>query len=195
MQRVLNIFMSELIDWIETLMSYTPGKVGTLIRTLWFRYRWKKPANVRVRILSQFINPSDIEFLGKASLGKQAFFSADGGSIEIGENFSCNVNCHINASVGGKITISKNVLVGPNVVMRTANHNFEDGDQLINQQGHNFNDIEIGEDVWIGSNCVILSGVKIGEGAVIAAGAVVNKDVANNTIVGGVPAKEIKKLK
>lgn len=191
----MNLIINEIIDWIETLLSYTPGKVGTLIRTLWFRYRWKNPASVRVRPLSQFINPKQIAFLGKASLGKQAFFSADGGSIEIGENFSCNVNCHINASVGGKISISKNVLVGPNVVMRTANHNFEDWDQLINQQGHNFNDIEIGEDVWIGSNCVILSGVKIGEGAVIAAGAVVNKDVANNTIVGGVPAKEIKKLK
>ena len=191
----MRIVLNEIIDWIETLLSYTPGKVGTLIRTLWFRYRWKNPANVRVRALSQFIKPKQIAFLGKTSLGKQAFFSADGGSIEIGENFSCNINCHINASVGGKITISKNVLVGPNVVIRTANHNFDNRDQLINQQGHNFNDIEIGENVWIGSNCVILSGVKIGEGAVIAAVAVVNKDVASNTIVGGVPAREIKKIK
>lgn len=191
----MNLIINEIIDWIETLLSYTPGKVGTLIRTLWFRYRWKKPANVRVRTLSQFINPSDIEFLGKASLGKQAFFSADGGSIEIGENFSCNVNCHINASVGGKIKISENVLIGPNVVIRTANHNFNQMDQLINQQGHNFDDIQIEENVWISSNCVILSGVKIGAGAVVAAGAVVNKDVAKNTIVGGVPAREIKKIK
>ena len=185
----MNIIINEIIDWIETLFSFIPGKVGTLIRTLWFRYRWKKPINVRVRPLSQFISPRDIEFLGKASLGKQAFFSADGGSIEIGENFSCNVNCHINASVGGKIKISKNVLVGPNVVMRTANHNFTQPGQLINQQGHNFKDIQIGENVWISANCVILSGVKIGEGAEIAAGAVVNKDVTKNTIVGGVPAR------
>ena len=191
----MSLIIYEIIDWIETLFSFIPGKVGTLIRTIWFRYRWKKPMNIRVRPLSQFISPGDIEFLGKASLGKQAFFSADGGSIEIGENFSCNVNCHLNASVGGKITISKNVLVGPNVVMRTANHNFNKPKKLINQQGHNFNDIQIRENVWIGSNCVILSGVKIGEGAVIAAGAIVNKDVAKNTIVGGVPAREIKKIK
>ena len=191
----MNIIINEIIDWIETLFSFIPGKVGTLIRTLWFRYRWKKPINVRVRPLSQFISPRDIEFLGKASLGKQAFFSADGGSIEIGENFSCNVNCHINASVGGKIKISKNVLVGPNVVMRTANHNFTQPGQLINQQGHNFKDIQIGENVWISANCVILSGVKIGKGAIVAAGAVVNKDVAKGTIVAGVPAREIKKIK
>ena len=189
----MNLIINEIIDWIETFLSYTPGKVGTLIRTLWFRYRWKKYADVRVRPLSQFINPSRIEFLGKASLGKQAFFSADGGTIEIGENFSCNVNCHINASIGGQIIIGKNVLVGPNVVMRTANHNFNQANQLINQQGHSFNDIQIEDNVWIGSNCIILSGVKIGKGAVIAAGAVVNKEVPNNTIVGGVPAREIKK--
>ena len=80
--------------------------------------------------------------------------------------------------------------------MRTANHNFSKPQKLINQQGHNLNDIQIGEkNVWIGSNCVILSGVKIGEGAVIADGAVVNKDVVKNTIVGGVPARVIKKIK
>lgn len=111
MQKALNIFVSEIIDWIETLFSFIPGKVGTLIRTLWFRYRWKNPTNVRVRPLSQFIKPKQIAFLGKASLGKQAFFSADDRIIENGGNFSCNVNYHINVSVGGKIINSKNILV------------------------------------------------------------------------------------
>ena len=53
--------------------------------------------------------------------------------------------------------------------------------------------IEIGDDVWIGSNCIILSGVKIGQGAVIAAGTIVVKDVEPYTIVGGNPARVIKK--
>ncbi len=52
---------------------------------------------------------------------------------------------------------------------------------------------EIGNDVWIGCNVVVCRGVKIGNGAVIAAGAVVTKDVEPYTIVGGVPAKLIKK--
>lgn len=52
--------------------------------------------------------------------------------------------------------------------------------------------VEIGNDVWIGANCVILDGVKIGNGAIIAAGSIVNKDVENYSIVGGVPAKFIK---
>ena len=54
-------------------------------------------------------------------------------------------------------------------------------------------DIVVDDDVWIGQNAVILSGVHIGQGAVIAAGAVVNKDVAPYTIVGGIPAKPIKR--
>ena len=51
----------------------------------------------------------------------------------------------------------------------------------------------IGNDVWIASRCVILQGVKIGDGAVIGAGAVVTKDVPENTIVIGVPARFYKK--
>ncbi len=54
-------------------------------------------------------------------------------------------------------------------------------------------DIVIGDDVWIGSRAIILSGVHIGQGAVIAAGSLINKDVLPYSVVGGVPAKEIKK--
>lgn len=57
-----------------------------------------------------------------------------------------------------------------------------------------FKPIYIGKNVWIGAHATILPGVKVGDGAIIAAGAVVTKDVTANTIVGGVPAKEIKKI-
>lgn len=52
--------------------------------------------------------------------------------------------------------------------------------------------IRIGQDVWIGANAIVLAGVTIGDGAVVGAGAVVTKDVAPDTIVAGVPAKQIK---
>ena len=54
--------------------------------------------------------------------------------------------------------------------------------------------IHIGKNVWIGANATVLAGVTIGDGAVVAAGAVVTKDVEPNTIVGGIPAKVIKKI-
>lgn len=53
---------------------------------------------------------------------------------------------------------------------------------------------KIGDKVWIGSNATILPGITIGDGAIIAAGAVVTKDVEEKTVVGGVPAKFIKKI-
>lgn len=183
----------ELIDWIEGFMSYIPGKIGTFTRMCWYRYRWKKPKNVRIRTFSEFIHPQNILFHGGASLGKLAFFSAEGGEIEIGENFSCNVNCHINASVGGKIKIGNGVLIGPNTMLRTANHKFDESNDEIQNQGHTYDDIIIEDNVWIGANCVILNGVRIGKAAVIAAGAVVNKDVQSFTLVGGVPAKLLKR--
>jgi acetyltransferase-like isoleucine patch superfamily enzyme len=65
---------------------------------------------------------------------------------------------------------------------------------FFNKDYHNpYRQVTIGNDVWIGSNVVVCDGVKIGDGAVIAAGAVVVKDVEPYNIVGGVPAKLIKK--
>ncbi|MDE7464023.1 MAG: sugar O-acetyltransferase, partial [Clostridiales bacterium] len=55
--------------------------------------------------------------------------------------------------------------------------------------------IKIGNNVWIGAHATILAGVTIGNGAVVAAGAVVTKDVPENAVVGGVPAKIIKTIK
>ena len=66
------------------------------------------------------------------------------------------------------------------------NHPFEDSPLRNNKP------VEIGNDVWIGANVILLPGVKIGDGAILAAGAVVTKDVEPYAIVGGVPAKLIK---
>ena len=189
---MIKIIIKEFVDWIEDILSFLPGKFGTLIRLLWYRYRWKKLVNVKVRPLSQFVSPKNIQFEGEASLGKGAFFTAEGGEINIGAKFSCNTNIHINASGGGIISLGQNVLIGPNVVIRTSNHNFLDRTKNINEQGHKSGDIKIENNVWIGANCVILPNVHIGVGAIIAAGAVVNKDVAPYTVVGGVPASKIK---
>ena len=101
-------------------------------------------------------------------------------------NDYCWLNC------AGKITIGNYVNIGPRVIMHSANHNYEDTDRFIMQQGHTFKDIIIKDDVWICAGAIILAGVTIGKGAVVAAGAVVDKDVLPYHVVGGVPAKTIK---
>jgi len=74
-------------------------------------------------------------------------------------------------------------------------HNYEDLNLRIDEQGVRTKEIKIDDDVWIGANAVITAGVHIGRHAVVAAGAVVTKDVPEYCVVAGVPAKIIKRLR
>ena len=97
----------------------------------------------------------------------------------------------INSRGIGEIKIGKNVLIGPNSVIRSNNHNFKIFQKPINQQGMSEGKITIEDDVWIGAIVVILPNVIIGKGSIVAAGAVVTSNVETFSIVGGVPAKVI----
>lgn len=116
-----------------------------------------------------------------------------GESLEIGENVGIAANAFI--AVRGKLKIGKDTIFGPGVSIHAENHNFEDLEKPIRLQGATRKGVTIGEDCWIGSKVVILDGVNIGKHVVVAAGAVVNKDVPDYAIVGGVPAKVIKMRK
>ena len=90
----------------------------------------------------------------------------------------------------GGIYIGNDVLIGHNACLLTLNH---DADPENRADMHPM-PIHIEDKAWLGSNVTVLPGVRIGEGAIVAAGAVVTKDVPENTVVGGVPAKVIKKI-
>jgi len=98
-----------------------------------------------------------------------------------------------NARIDQPVTIGDNVLMGPDVVIMTVLHGFEDPDVPIISQGkQETRPVVIGNDVWIGMRVIILPGVTVGDGAVLGAGAVVTKDVPAGTIVGGNPARVIR---
>ena len=100
----------------------------------------------------------------------------------------------IHNTIIGPVTIGNHVNLAQGIVITALNHNFKDTTMRIDEQGISTNPVTIGDDVWIGANAVILPGVTIGKHVVIAAGAVVAKDVPNNSVVGGVPAKILKDL-
>ena len=114
------------------------------------------------------------------------FYTDFGRNIHVGENVFINAGCQFQDQ--GGIRIGDGCLIGHNVVFATLNHDLNPERRQICIP----KSIELGKNVWIGSNATILSGVRIGDNAVVAAGAVVHKDVEANSIVGGVPAKFIK---
>ena len=114
--------------------------------------------------------------------------NANGGQIIIGDNVSLNHNVTIDASNDGVIIIGNDVGIAMNTVVRSSNHDYS------NIRKHIPGTIAIGNNVWIGSNCVILPDVIIGNGSVIGAGSVVTKDIPSNVIAVGNPCKPIKKI-
>ncbi len=108
--------------------------------------------------------------------------------ISIGARTTIGFHSFIYAS--SKIEIGADCLIAPFVYIVDSDHGTRAG-VPINRQPNTARPIRIGNDVWVGAQSLILSGVNIADGAVIAAGSVVREDVAPNTIVGGVPAKVI----
>ena len=92
---------------------------------------------------------------------------------------------------GGGIEIGSDVLIAANCYIIDNDHEFKRG-ELINKQGVLVKPTRIGNDVWLGTGVSVLRGVTIGDGAVIGAGSVVNKDIPENAIAVGVPAKVIR---
>jgi galactoside O-acetyltransferase len=124
-----------------------------------------------------------------STLGIVYLFANDGGRLQIGNNCSINVNVQIGAA-SGNILIGNNVMIGPNVVIRASNHGMQKS-ALMQNQPHTYGIIEIGDDVWIGANCVFLDGTNVGKGCVIAASSVVRGDIPPFSICAGTPLKII----
>lgn len=160
-----------------------------------------------------------ISFNGNATIKQNCVIDAlSKYGIEIGNNFTLGENCIIECTgvirnlgekliigndvgisansflgVRGSVSIGDNTIIGPNFYLHSENHVFNCTNILIKDQGESRIGISIGENCWIGSNVTVLDGVKIGSGCVIAAGSVVTKNVEDNSVVAGVPAKIIKK--
>ena len=111
-----------------------------------------------------------------------------GKNLGLGKNIFINANCSF-LDLGG-ITIDDEVMIAPGVVVSSEGHPVGANERHMLTASP----VHIKRNAWIGANATILPGVTVGENSVVAAGAVVSGDVPDNTIVGGIPAKVIKRL-
>lgn len=133
------------------------------------------------------------EMLG--SVGKDVWigktFSCDNGkNIFIGDNFTGNFNLTILDIK--EVYIGDNIMIGPNTLITTVGHPLTPKGRR--EHLAQASEIHIGDDVWIGGNATILPGITIGNNVVIGAGAVVTKDIPDNSLAVGVPARVIREI-
>ena len=120
---------------------------------------------------------------------------------------SCKIASPSGISIGNYVTVGSNsvlsgagglkignyVMIGTNCNILSSQHKYSDLNTPMMMQGVELGKVNIGDDVWIGANVVILPNVNIGCGVVIGANSVVNRDIDAFSVVGGVPARLIKK--
>ena len=186
----------ELSQYIDILNSGQHIKAGSPVH-LFMHNVAQEALKITAELNSRYHSPEEIRTLFSQLTGKEVdpsfamfppFYTDCGKNITVGKNVFINMGCKFQDQ--GGITIGDGSLIGHNVVLATLNHDLDPS----LRKNMTPAPIRIGKNVWIGSNSTILPGVTIGDGAVVAAGAVVTKDVPENTVVGGVPAKILRKI-
>ena len=181
LKKIIKLLFRELVVLIEIpLLKYPSSFIANNLRLFYF--------SKKLKIKSPLGSWSNIDIRANHL-------------INIGTNLMVNKNVTIDAGGSLGIHIGNQVMIGPNVYIRSANHSYSN-DLPIQEQGSNFKkiihgdkefSIVIEDNVWIGANCIILSGCHIGKGSVLNAGSVVSSIIPENSVVGGNPGRVVKK--
>ena len=118
------------------------------------------------------------------------FYCHCGKNIHVGKNFIANFNVTILDIA--PVHIGDYCMIAPNTLITTVGHPLTASRRRMNLA--QAKPVNIGNDVWIGGNCVILPGINIGNNVIIAAGSVVTKDIPDKTLVAGIPAKKLREM-
>lgn len=140
---------------------------------------------------SMLIKIKEIEERDNCSISPFSNITGTIGNISVGKNTRINMHANLRCKMG-HITIGHNVLIAQFVTITAQNYKFSEKGRTIMGQGSYMEDVIIGNDVWIGAQAVIMSGIKIGDGAIIGASSVVTKDVPPYEVWAGIPARKIK---
>lgn len=197
---------SQIQNWSPTYFSLKESaakgvkRVLLVAKSIWIymSLHIRYGMNIKMSAINSIKGKFTVELFPKSSLQLGRFLMTAGpfyikctknARCKIGEKVFINHNCSITCVE--EITIDDNCNIANNVVIVDHDHRF--GNYGV-EEGLESTPVNIGKNVWIGANSVVLRGVCIGDGAIIAAGAVVNHDVPAYEIWGGVPAKKIRNL-
>lgn len=156
----------------EIVKNIPQHKYSNYIRYFFGKHLLGECRNCRIRIGVELDRSSKNVFVGSSQIGEYSILSARN---------------------DGEIYIGDNVIMGGRIVFHTLNHNYQNKNILIKNQGVMVKPIKIEDDVWIGSDSILLSGIIVGKGSVIGAGSTVTKNVEPYSVVAGNPARLIKK--
>lgn len=202
---------------VFALFSWVPGLLGVGLRAVFYRAVLKGRGIFIIRSGVILKRPGDIT-LGRGSyLDHSVRIDGGPGGVTIGERTRIGHNAmldvhnfrglgHAGITIGdnsligpynfiwgqGGVRIGNNVMFGPRVSVLPVNHNFDDPETPIRDQGITAKGIRIDDDAWIAAHAIIIDGVHIGRGSAIGAGALVTKDVPPYSLAVGSPAKVIK---
>ncbi len=174
-------------QWYDANYDENLNKERNIAKDLCFELNQTKPSNKAKRqtILKALLHAeaNNLELLSP-------FYVDYGYNLFLGEQVFINHDCYF--MDGGKIFVGNHVFIGPKCGFYTAIHPlaYQDRNQGLEQALP----INIGDNVWIGANVIVLPGVTIGNGSVIGAGSVVSKDIPENIVAVGSPAKPIKTI-
>jgi len=206
-------------QFILALAGWIPTVLGIAIRSLLYRAIMKLEGQVAIESGVRIRFADNVRLAEGVYLDESVYLHACPNGISIGQNSlvmhgsilhvynfrdlpNAGITIGRDSLIGeynvirgqGGVTIGNRVYTSPNTQIVAVNHVFDDPGKPFAEQGITAEGIVIEDDVWIGSNAVITDGVTIGKGAVVAAGAVVTADVRPHTVVGGVPAREIRQI-
>ncbi len=154
---------------LDQFCSFIPGAFGWSVRRYVYKNRMVMGENVMIEEHVCIKYPERMSIGSNSLLGRGTMIQASG-HVEIG----------------------RDVLIGPFVKIWSSDHVFDSLDIPIHRQGHAYAKVSIEDDVWIGTNAIVVKGVRIEKSAVVSAGAIVTKDVPKHAVVAGNPAKTIK---
>ena len=186
----------DLQNLLAYLKSGKPVVGGSEVHQM-MHYYAQEANKILFRLNQQYHSEKEVRDIFSELIGKPVdptfglftpFYTDFGKNITIGKNVFINRCCNFQDQ--GGITIEDGVLIGHNVVLATINHEMNPAKRSSMEMAP----IHICKNVWVGSNATILPGVTVGDGSVIAAGAVVTKDVPPGVVVGGIPAKILRKI-